>query len=184
MLSAIVELKKKINYLIHCHGFQGSLVTKCAWDIKCETWWFECLHPQKHKSWNCGCRFTIISHNLTSSCRSLSLTSLRAIFPSAQRVAKKNSWEDWPGVSWVGAQGLIMESVSHKQNSVNSRFRLKCVKGIRGKSGDVLWLLFALLSDHMPRLFLTPTGPRWWGKPWSGKQYWKKWQKKCDVGLV
>lgn len=76
--------------------------------------------PTKIELWNCGYQFTVIPHNLTSSCWSLSLTSLRLIFPSAEWAAKENSREDRPGVSWAGAQGLIMESVSHKQNSVNS----------------------------------------------------------------
>lgn len=35
-------------------------------------------------------------------------------------MAKENSQEDGPGVFRAGVQGPIMESVSHKQNSVNS----------------------------------------------------------------
>lgn len=60
------------------------------------------------------------------------------VFPSAKRAAKENSREDRPGVSWADVQGLIMESVSHKQNSVNSDAGSSASKGIWGKLGESL----------------------------------------------
>lgn len=113
--------------------------------------------PTKTELWDCGYQFTIIPHNLALSCWSHSLTSLGAFFPSAERVAKENSQEDWPGVSWAGVQGLIMESVSHKQNSVNSDSGSNASKEFGGNwkisSFCLLYFLVIHLSDHIPGSF-------------------------------
>lgn len=72
-------------------------------------------------------------------------------------MAKENSQEDRPGVSWAGVQGLIMESVSHKQNSVNSDLGSNASKEFGGNweisSFCLLYFLVIHLSDHIPGSF-------------------------------
>ncbi len=51
-----------------------------------------------------------------------------------------------------------MESVSHKQNKSKFRFRLKCVKGIRGEIGRFLASVSSVFSviilpEHIPGFF-------------------------------
>lgn len=75
------------------------------------------------------------------------MTSLRAIFPSAKCAAKENRREERPGVSWASVQGLVMKSVSHKQNSVNSDSGSNAPKEFGG-NWKISLLLFALLFSH------------------------------------
>lgn len=57
------------------------------------------------------------------------------------QAAKENSQAYWPGVFWVGVQGLIMESVSHTQKSVHLHLA-EFLRKQGGKRGIFLCPLF------------------------------------------
>lgn len=89
---------------------------------------------------------------------------------------RKTAEKDWPGVSWAGVQGLIMESVSHKQNSVNSDSGSNASKEFWEKLGD-------LRDQHSPSLLfaLLLVIPSIWSHPllplsWTGNVVWGRWE--------
>lgn len=112
-------------------------------------------------------------NNLTSSCWSLRLTSLRAIFPSAERAAKENRREERPGVSWAGVQGLIMESVSHKQNSVNSDSGSNASKEFGGN-----WEISCFCLLYFLVIYPSIWSYRLFPLSWTGNvNVWSLWEK-------